>query len=104
MPEMRRVKCHEIKSWPESFEAVYNHQKTFEVRQNDRSYHTGDYLLMFEWDPKTERYTGQHVMCRVGMIAQDRWGLPPGLCVMEIVVVDADTSRYEDGTLVPLPR
>jgi Domain of unknown function (DUF3850) len=32
------MKAHEVKSWPEFFELVYNGTKTFELRKNDRGY------------------------------------------------------------------
>jgi ASC-1-like (ASCH) protein len=33
-------------------------RKTFEHRVNDRNYKPGDTLLLREWDPETETYTG----------------------------------------------
>jgi hypothetical protein len=91
------VKCHEVKSWPESFVDVCSGTKTFEVRENDRDYHVGDYLLLFEWDPKTEQYTGRHALCHVGVLAQKRWGLTGNLCVMGVTVLTRDSARDENG-------
>jgi hypothetical protein len=89
MPEStpRRSKCHEVKSWPDSFVLVARSEKTFEIRQNDRGYHVGDYLLMHEWDPATEQYTGRAVMARITYLTQGKWGMPANLCAMQVEVV-----------------
>lgn len=42
---------HDLKSWPEFYEAVSTGLKTFELRQNDRGYRVGDVLRLREWDP-----------------------------------------------------
>lgn len=78
---------HDLKTWPEPFQAVISGDKTFEIRQDDRGFAVGDYLLLAEWDPTTGTYTGHQVNARVDYIARDAWGLPPGLVVMAITVV-----------------
>lgn len=42
---------HDLKCWPEFFDAIVDGRKTFEVRKNDRGYQTGDTLLLRKWDP-----------------------------------------------------
>jgi hypothetical protein len=37
---------HELKCWPEMFDAVAEGRKTFDVRKNDRGYQTGDRLVL----------------------------------------------------------
>lgn len=41
-------KRHELKVWPEHFVAIYNGQKTHEVRLNDREFAVGDTLYLRE--------------------------------------------------------
>lgn len=59
---------HDVKSWPESFVAVAQGEKTFDIRKSDRDYKVGDHLLMREWDPKTEQYTGREIERRITYI------------------------------------
>jgi hypothetical protein len=56
------MRTHELKTWPEFFQALASGRKTFEVRKNDRGYAIGDCLLLREWNQHTETYS---VMRRV---------------------------------------
>lgn len=42
---------HELKTWPEFFDAVKRGDKTFEVRRNDRGFQVGDTLRLVRWQP-----------------------------------------------------
>ena len=37
---------HDLKIWPEFFDAVASGAKPFDLRKNDRNYHVGDTLLL----------------------------------------------------------
>ncbi|VXB81024.1 hypothetical protein EXIGUO8H_230002 [Exiguobacterium sp. 8H] len=54
---------HELKIWPEYFDAVEAGLKTFEIRQDDRGYKSGDVLTLREYDPTEQAYTGR-ALCR----------------------------------------
>lgn len=45
-------RTHEIKIWPQYYFRVANGSKTFEIRENDRDYQSGDKVILREWDPK----------------------------------------------------
>ncbi len=53
---------HDLKCWPEFFQALLDGVKCSELRYNDRGYKVGDTLLLREWEPATESYTGRQ--CR----------------------------------------
>jgi hypothetical protein len=60
---------HVLKCWPCYFEAILDGRKTFEVRSTaDRRFEIGDILLLREWVPETETYTGRHILCKVPYI------------------------------------
>jgi hypothetical protein len=50
---------HELKTWPKYFAAVRSGQKRFEIRRNDREFKVGDILVLREFDPEDDAYTGQ---------------------------------------------
>jgi hypothetical protein len=42
---------HELKCWPEFFQAILSGSKTFEARRDDRNFKVGDNLVLKEWTP-----------------------------------------------------
>ncbi|OGZ70768.1 MAG: hypothetical protein A3F47_00015 [Candidatus Staskawiczbacteria bacterium RIFCSPHIGHO2_12_FULL_38_11] len=53
------------KIWPEYFEAIISGKKKFELRLNDFEITEGDVLILEEWDPKKEKYTGRKIEKKV---------------------------------------
>lgn len=49
----------EKKNRPDMFQAILDGNKTFELRLADFEVKPGDILVLKEWDPKTEEYTGR---------------------------------------------
>lgn len=80
------MKVHELKILPEYFDAVCCGDKRFEIRKNDRNFHTGDILFLREWDG--EKYTGRTIDVLVRWILFD-WqdAIKPGYCIMSIDTV-----------------
>ena len=56
------------KIWPEYFELVESGKKKFELRLNDFDVQEGDTLLLEEWNPKTQQYTGRTIEKKVNYI------------------------------------
>ena len=60
---------HELKTWPQFFEAIIDGRKTFELRVNDSGFNAGDQLLLREYDPKVVaecfRYTQRKILVDV---------------------------------------
>src|SRR5581483_4170350 len=82
------MKQHDLKTWPEPFDAIWNGVKRHEVRKDDRDFRVGDTLRLQEFLPKKEHFTGRCVMARVTYLTEPTtWGLPEGLCVMSISVL-----------------
>lgn len=59
---------HRIKIWPIFFESVLDGSKIFEYRINDRDYRKGDLVLMEEFCPEKEVYTGRWVEAEIGFV------------------------------------
>lgn len=74
---------HELKTWPEFFEAVLNGNKTFEVRRDDRGFSVGDILHLKEYDISLNRYTGRELAKTVTYILRGgKFGIEVGYVVM----------------------
>jgi hypothetical protein len=83
---------HELKTWDEYFEAIWNHTKTFEVRNDDRKYETGDMLTLRETVKLTGEYTGRAIFARVTYLIRNCEFAPTGKVVMSIAT---DYKRTE---------
>jgi hypothetical protein len=75
---------HELKTWPEYYNAVFDGTKTFEVRKNDRNYQVNDVLYLREWDPLRETYTGSVTKVCVTYILSDPAFVKEGFVIMGI--------------------
>ena len=97
------MKTHELKTWADPFEAVWDGRKQYEIRKDDRDFHVGDSLHLFEFVPHDRcegsghydfrqccetphgLYTGRELHARVTYKTEGgKWGLPQGLCVLGI--------------------
>ncbi len=60
----------EKKTWPEYFEKILSGEKTYDFRLADFECNPGDTLVMKEWDPQTEEYTGREISKIVGFVGK----------------------------------
>jgi hypothetical protein len=58
------------KTWPDMFEAVLLGKKNFDMRLNDFDVAEGDTLVLEEFDPKTQQYTGRKIEKRVTFVGK----------------------------------
>lgn len=63
---------HDLKCWPEFFDAILSGAKTFDLRNNDRNFGVGDSILLHEYDPQLQRYTDRFLERRVTYILGHR--------------------------------
>ena len=71
---------HELKTWPEYFEAIWDGRKNFEYRLNDRDYQVGDLLHLREYDPHTSEYSGREIVRSVTYVLFPLFNTDPSLC------------------------
>lgn len=87
IPRLVGVRTHELKTWPEPFEAVHSLRKQYEIRKDDRDFAIGDALLLREWDPETRAYSGRWAYRLVTYKTPGgAFGLPSDLCVLSIAI------------------
>jgi ASC-1-like (ASCH) protein len=76
---------HELKCWPEYFQKIRSGEKTFEVRKNDRNFQPLDHLLLKEWDPIDEQYTGRELKVWVPYILSNPVFVRDGYVIMTVL-------------------
>lgn len=88
---------HDLKCWPEPFEAMLAGCKRHEIRRDDRGFEVGDLLLLREWAPQADAgYTGRMALLWVTYLSRGpEWGLPQGHVVMS--VAEAKVQMSEAG-------
>lgn len=81
---------HHLKTWPRYFEEIATGNKTFDLREDDREFSEGDLLILEEWDPETELYSGRVIKMKVGFMIKGDWGLSDTTCAMSLLKAGAD--------------
>lgn len=96
MTEAREQRCptHELKTWPEPFQAVLDGRKRHEIRKNDRNFKVGDGLLLKEWLPVEQKYSGRELSTVITFISS---GESLGL-LRETVVLSISASSPAQPT------
>ena len=91
LPETRELsRLHELKTWPEYFEAIVDGSKRFEVRKNDRDFQEMDTVRLCEWKPDTEDYTGRVAIASIGYILRGpAFGISDGYVAFSLTCVNA---------------
>jgi hypothetical protein len=107
---------HELKTWPEYFQAILDGNKTAEIRKNDRGFMVGDTLILKEFVPCQDchgcgrikdhtdmadcgcaaphgKYTGRDVSVLVTNIFDGRWGMKEGYVAMSFKPVPRKSSE-----------
>jgi hypothetical protein len=78
------MKYIHLKTWPEYFWEVKRNKKTFEIRKNDRNYQVGDILILEEYNPEEQQYSGEWCSREVTYILDKQPFVPEGYVVMAI--------------------
>ncbi len=76
---------HLLKTWPDVFQEIKDGQKVHEFRNNDRDFKRGDMVLLEEFIPAGERYTGRSILVQIMAISYGpEWGIPKGWTAFSI--------------------
>jgi hypothetical protein len=77
---------HRLKTIQPYYGKVRNKQKRFEIRKADREFKVGDTLILQEYDPILQTYSGRECAVKVLYILTDakEYGLMDGYCLMSI--------------------
>lgn len=86
------MKTHELKTIDPYFEMVWNGNKKFELRKNDRDFKKGDALVLKEYKPEGGIYTGRKVHCYISDVVYFPEGLKDGYVALCINCIFCESS------------
>lgn len=96
-------RTHHLKSWPQFFNPIRDGVRTHELRRNDRNFAVGDFLVLHEFDPVNQRYTGEK--CDVQVTSMTSFSEPcavsneamnPNFCILSILVQTHSLERRSE--------
>lgn len=85
------MKIHDLKITPGHFQSVSDERKTFEIRNNDRGFKVGDYLLLREWNPDTKEYSGRSIIRKIPYVLYDSLFVSEGYVALSLQTLDYET-------------
>lgn len=89
---------HDLKCWPEQFEALADGRKTAEYRYDDREFALGDPLVLREWNPQTAEYTDRTLYAEITWIDRaPAFGIRHRHVVMSVLPVNPYAPRDGRG-------
>ena len=84
MTETHFIPVHQLKTWVEYFEPIWDDEKKFEIRRNDRNFKVGDILYLMELDIDTHEYTGRMIQAEISYILELFHGLTDGFVAISL--------------------
>lgn len=60
------------KTWPEMFQKILDGDKTFDLRLADFDCNNGDTIVLEEWDPNTDNYTGRKIEKQISFVLKTK--------------------------------
>lgn len=77
------MKLHELKILPQYFEKVFNGEKRFEIRKDDRNFKVGDIIRLCEHNGN--EFTGRDILYDITFkLDGGEYGLEKGYCILSI--------------------
>ena len=91
---MKIYKTHELKVWSQYFKALFTRVKKFEIRKDDRKFEVNDALLLREWSPLDEKYTGTYLKYKITYkVEGGKFGIEKGYCCLGIEPIEEEGSK-----------
>jgi hypothetical protein len=95
---------HVLKCWPEYFKAICSGEKTFECRKDDRNYKVGDTLILKEYDPDANTYSGKEYSVEISYkINGGNFGVYETYCVLGITPTKLPKDKKDISDEIRFP-
>lgn len=83
---------HNLKCWPEFFNAILRGDKTFDIRFNDRDFRSGQEIVLKEWVPndiehsdRSPGYTGRILHRKINYtLTGEQFGIKEGFIILNL--------------------
>ncbi len=93
---------HYLKTINPYFLQVWNREKTFEFRKNDRNFKINDIVYLQEYFPLIKYFSGSEIKVKIISILQDFEGIEKGYCVFSFTILDRVVMNPElEGEVSP---
>jgi hypothetical protein len=80
---------HKVKCWPTHFKPMASGEKNNSRRRLDRDYRPGDTIVIQEWKPVDEIYTGLELLYIITHIEYGgNFGMAKQFCILSLKPVD----------------
>jgi len=90
--------AHTLKTWPDVYQEIEDGTKVHEFRKNDRGFKRGDIVLLEEFIPAGERFTGRQQAVQIMAISYGpEWGIPKGWAAFSIRKVDGEVAEAAES-------
>lgn len=77
---------HELKTHSEYFDKIWNREKLFEVRNDDRDFEVGEVLRLREYDPFSQNFSTREIYANISYkLDGGQFGIEKGYCVLSLV-------------------
>lgn len=87
------TEVHHLKTWTKYFVDAKSGIKPFEVRKNDRNFKVGDTLILNEYDPERQRYTGNWVAKSITYILDDQSFVKEDYVILGMKDINIDIGK-----------
>jgi hypothetical protein len=67
---------HDLKSWPDYFQPIWDGRKRFDMRRDDRPFKPGDTVRLREYLPESQAYTGRVLVADIAYVQRPHKGCP----------------------------
>lgn len=93
---------HILKSWTESFQAIKNGRKVHELRNNDRTFQLNDVLVLREYNPELDFYSGRELEVLVTYITNETHtcalfdvAMNKNYCILSIALLESECREND---------
>lgn len=98
------MQTHDLKCWPNYYEAVERGEKPFEVRRDDRGFQKGDILRLWKYDHTRGYHTTKphgHERAKIDrlvtwVLTGGQFGVEPGYVVMGLAPLPNEQRATDD--------